>query len=570
MRRYGFLASSIGVTSTLTLALASALPATAATAAPGTVRTASSGTTAAATGPVRAAVPGSTQSLPLVPLDRGSRGRSVGVAREQGLIRPHVRHFSLVGVVWDDPGAELHGTARVRTRSAATGAWSAWQSLDTDNADHGADPGSAERAGGHVRGATAPLWVGDSDGVEVRVQGDAARAADKEDPGDADPPLSLSLRLPLPSGLRLELVDPGDPVDAGGSDGPGGSGGLGDVEGLGDLDGLGDLGGPGGSGGSGGPGGVGGLGGSGGTGGLDDAGGSGGTGGSGGSGGLGGSGGSGGPVQSGAGAGSAAGAPDDDQTRLGEMSEAATAASAANSGLAPLGATEIPALDREGTERELISLRGPDLTADQMATPYIGARPRIVTRRGWGADESLRAKGFVYTKKVKAVFVHHTVTGNSYRCSQTPSVIRSIYRYHVKSMGWRDIGYNFLVDKCGTIYEGRAGGVAKPVLGAHTMGFNSNTAGIAVIGTYSTSKPPAAAVDAVARLAAWKLGLYRVDPRGKTYLKSGGGNLYQKGKNVRLNVISGHRDGFATDCPGRQLYDKLGTIRSAAARYQGR
>ncbi|MDV9178784.1 peptidoglycan recognition protein, partial [Streptomyces sp. W16] len=229
----------------------------------------------------------------------------------------------------------------------------------------------------------------------------------------------------------------------------------------------------------------------------------------------------------------------------------------------PLAATELPALSRQATERELVALRG-------KAQPYIGPRPRIVTRRGWGADEKLREKGFVYTKKVKAAFVHHTASGNNYRCSQAPSVIRGIYRYHVRSSGWRDIGYNFLVDKCGTIYEGRAGGVTKAVLGAHTLGFNTNSMGIAVLGTFGTAKPSSAAVTAIARLAAWKLGLYGVNPRGKTYLKSGGGNLYRKGKNVRLNVISGHRDGFATECPGRQLYGKLGSARSTSARFQGR
>jgi uncharacterized protein with LGFP repeats len=137
-------------------------------------------------------------------------------------------------------------------------------------------------------------------------------------------------------------------------------------------------------------------------------------------------------------------------------------------------------------------------------------------------------------------------------------------------MGWRDIGYNSLVDKCGTIYEGRAGGVAKAVLGAHTLGFNNNSMGIAVIGSFGSTKPAGAAVKAVARLTAWKLGLFGADPRGKTYLTSGGGNLYPKGKNVRLNVISGHRDGYATDCPGKRLYAKLGSARSSAAKYQGR
>jgi uncharacterized protein with LGFP repeats len=252
------------------------------------------------------------------------------------------------------------------------------------------------------------------------------------------------------------------------------------------------------------------------------------------------------------------------------MTAEATAASAANLDLAPLGATEITALDRPGAERELLAQRGSELTEAQRAKPYIGPRPRIVTRRGWGADEKMRERGFRYTTKVKAAFVHHTASGNKYKCSQVPSVIRGIYRYHVKSMRWRDIGYNFLVDKCGNIYEGRAGGVTKPVLGAHTLGFNTNSMGIAVLGSFTSTKPSSAAVKAIARLTAWKLGLFGANPRGKTYLKSGGGNLYAKGRNVRLNVISGHRDGFATECPGRQLYGKLGSARSTAAGYQGR
>ncbi|MFI1167193.1 peptidoglycan recognition protein [Streptomyces sp. NPDC020801] len=472
MRRYGFLASSIGVSCAAALAFAPGLPAAAATAAGAEPASVASASGAWAAG--QAPVPGGTQSLPLVPLNRDNPAD--GAVPEQGLYRPDVRRFSLVGVIWDDPDTELHGSVRIRTRSATTGAWSGWQDVDTHNADHGADPGTAERISGHVRGATAPLWVGDCDGVDLRVRADAG------DRGRGAAPVAL------PSGLRLELVDPGEqPPGAGPQPGQSATGDL-----------------------------------------------------------------------------------DEEASAASAATSAATSASAVNAGLAPLGSTEMPALDREDSERELLALRGAELTAGQRAKPYIGPRPRIVTRRGWGADESLRDPGFVYTKKVRAAFVHHTASGNNYSCSQAPSVIRGIYRYHVKSMGWRDIGYNFLVDKCGNIYEGRAGGVAKPVLGAHTLGFNSDTVGIAVIGSYGNSKPAAAAVTAIARLTAWKLGLYGMNPLGKTYLKSGGGNLYQKGKNVRLNVISGHRDGYATDCPGRQLYGKLGSARSAAARYQGR
>ncbi|WP_231634130.1 peptidoglycan recognition protein family protein, partial [Streptomyces clavuligerus] len=218
--------------------------------------------------------------------------------------------------------------------------------------------------------------------------------------------------------------------------------------------------------------------------------------------------------------------------------------------------------------------RAPDapaaIPAAPAAKPYIGPRPKIVTRQGWGASESLREKGFAYTKTVKAAFVHHSATGNNYSCKQAPSVLRGIYRYHVVSSGWRDIGYNFAVDKCGNIYEGRAGGVTKAVRGAHTLGFNTNSMGIAVLGSYSRSTPPAAAVTGIAKLTAWKLGLFQGNPKGRVTLVSGGSGKYAKGRKVTFNVISGHRDGFNTDCPGARLYGKLGGARTAAAGYQGR
>ncbi|MFD7800653.1 peptidoglycan recognition protein family protein, partial [Streptomyces anulatus] len=239
------------------------------------------------------------------------------------------------------------------------------------------------------------------------------------------------------------------------------------------------------------------------------------------------------------------------------------ATSAVNADLAPLGATVIPALTKAETEEEAAIVAAG-------AKPYIGPRPKIVTRKGWGADEKLRERNFAYTKSVKAAFVHHSATGNNYTCKQAPSVLRSIYRYHVKSSGWRDFGYNFAVDKCGNIYEGRAGGVAKAVLGAHTLGFNTNTMGIAVLGTYSSTNPPAAAVTAVSKLTAWKLGLFGANPKGKVTLVSGGSGKYSKGKKVKMNVISGHRDGFATECPGARLYKKLGTARTSSAKLQGR
>ena len=165
--------------------------------------------------------------------------------------------------------------------------------------------------------------------------------------------------------------------------------------------------------------------------------------------------------------------------------------------------------------------------------------------------------------------MHHTATGNNYTCAQAPSVIRGIYRYHVKSRGWRDIGYNFLVDKCGKIYEGRAGGVAKPVLGAHTLGFNTNSMGIAVLGA---TAPPNRPGRGRRRRPSDRLEarLYGVESEGQDDLTSGRRQLYRKGKNVRLNVISGHRDGSPRNAPAGNLYASSARPAPRRPRYQGR
>lgn len=198
-------------------------------------------------------------------------------------------------------------------------------------------------------------------------------------------------------------------------------------------------------------------------------------------------------------------------------------------------------------------------------------KPPIVSRAAWGANEKLNDEAPEYTTSVKAVFVHHTAQTNDYSCADSPAIMRSLHAFHVQSNGWKDLGYNFIVDKCGTIFEGRKGGVDQPVFGAHTYGFNRETAGIAVIGMYTDTKAATAATTAVARLAAWKLGQYKGDPAGKTTLvagatqSSGTGIAYTAGKSYTFNQISGHRDGFNTECPGTALYGQLGAIRTAAA-----
>ena len=90
--------------------------------------------------------------------------------------------------------------------------------------------------------------------------------------------------------------------------------------------------------------------------------------------------------------------------------------------------------------------------------------------------------------------------------------MRGIEVYHVQGNGWNDIGYNFLVDRFGTIYEGRGGGIDRNVIGAHAQGFNTGTVGVALIGNFTAATPTQAQQAALVRLLAWRLDVAHVDP----------------------------------------------------------
>jgi hypothetical protein len=193
-------------------------------------------------------------------------------------------------------------------------------------------------------------------------------------------------------------------------------------------------------------------------------------------------------------------------------------------------------------------------------------RPRVLGRDRWGADPRLRDGRPSYNRTIQQLHVHHTVNSNDYSAADVPGLIRGMYRYHTVNLGWSDIGYNFLVDRFGRTWTGRAGGIKRAVRGAHTLGFNSTSTGVALIGNFQTVTPSRRARTGLVHLAAWKLNKYDRNPLGRVVVFSHGSDRYPFGTKVRLPVLDGHRDTNQTACPGALLYQRLPDIRLRVAK----
>ncbi|WP_390899055.1 N-acetylmuramoyl-L-alanine amidase [Streptomyces cynarae] len=414
---------------------------------------------------------------PVKVYDLTLKGTDVG---RRELPRTDTEQFSMVGVSWTGGAERLDGTAQVRTRSLQTGEWSAWRDLEAN-----VDP--LEKPGPRVRGASEPLWVGSSDGVQVQVVRKNGTTG------------------PLPKGLEVNLVDPGVVTDAETRSSTGEPAAF-----VAETS----------------PGAT--------------------------------------PTDSTAPTDSAtptdSAAPGDGTTTA--PTDGQTTTSPAPSDTAP---TATPTDSVSASPTTSASATTPS------APPSTVPEPPITSRAGWGADESLSPDPSQYNADVKAVFVHHTDGANDYSCADSASIVRGIYAYHTQVNHWNDIGYNFLVDKCGTIFEGRKGGVDLPVLGAHTYGWNRESAGIAVLGDYTSTSATNAALTSIARVAAWKLGQYGADPSGTVQLTAGAtqtnyfGTGFTAGGKYTFQRISGHRDGYNTQCPGGSLYNQLPTVRAWAS-----
>ena len=206
------------------------------------------------------------------------------------------------------------------------------------------------------------------------------------------------------------------------------------------------------------------------------------------------------------------------------------------------------------------------------ATTANGLPVAVTTRAEWGANASYMSWDPEYARAGHVV-VHHTAGTNSYSAGQSASIVRGIYYYHAVTLDWGDIGYNFLVDKFGTVFEGRSGSVAAPAgkmsIGAHARGVNTGTMGISMMGDYSAVSPSDAQLSSVGKMAGWFLKRAGIsDVTGWAGLHVWTTERYQAGSTISMPRILGHRDVGYTTCPGNVGYSKLDAIR-AIAKAQG-
>lgn len=204
------------------------------------------------------------------------------------------------------------------------------------------------------------------------------------------------------------------------------------------------------------------------------------------------------------------------------------------------------------------------------STQFAGA-PKIVSRAQWGANESWAGTPDTYDT-FKGTCVHHTAGSNNYTAAESAGIVRGIYAYHTQSLGWKDIGYHALVDKFGTVFEGRYGGLDNNIFGSHVGGFNDGTFGISVMGNYDAVDMPDAAVAAVGEMVGWRMSLGKVDPLSTTSITSSGysGARFSEGTTATFPAIFAHRDAGYTTCPGTYGYAKMDRIRQLAkAKFDG-
>lgn len=204
------------------------------------------------------------------------------------------------------------------------------------------------------------------------------------------------------------------------------------------------------------------------------------------------------------------------------------------------------------------------------------ANPGILPRSLWGAAD-WSCSDPPSSARLRFAVLHHTVTTNAYGAEQAAAQIRSVQYTHQRLQGYCDIAYNFVVDRFGRIWEGRAGGIDRAVVGGHSKGFNTGSVGVVLLGQHHRgASPPAASVssaarDAVVALLRWKFAHHGVDAEAMVTVRSlcdtsTGPCRYPAGTEVTLPTIVGHRDVQLTSCPGDLAYPIVAAIRDDVGR----
>lgn len=264
------------------------------------------------------------------------------------------------------------------------------------------------------------------------------------------------------------------------------------------------------------------------------------------------------------------------------------------SGLVPAGdadAYQVRGIPGEATAPRAVALNttdGPPVLTGQRHVSSAGALTGCVSRAEWFADESLRFDADdveVWPPTfypAQALTVHHTATANN--DASPADTVRAIYQYHAVELGWGDIGYHYLIDEQGLIYEGRwSGSTSDPcgggadgsdfghdaanqvVTAGHTGGFNSGNVGVALLGDFRRrgrqgGNPKNAAIASLTSVLTELADRHGLDPDGQVnYVNP------VNGTTRTVDTISGHRDWLSTECPGERLYGQLPDIRQGVA-----
>jgi hypothetical protein len=213
--------------------------------------------------------------------------------------------------------------------------------------------------------------------------------------------------------------------------------------------------------------------------------------------------------------------------------------------------------------------QAPQATTTQVSPSAVG-KPAVVSRTAWGSPDGQGSRASVARYNVTHLVVHHTADSNERPAGGWAARVRAIWSFHTITRGWGDIGYNYLIDPDGVIYEGRAGG--DDAVGFHDTA-NYGSMGVSLIGTYASVAPSAAAQNALVNILAWKASQKGIDPLGNSYYYGCARSSYCKPFNAGGFVpnIAGHRQVTPghTTCPGDAIMALLPSIRSRVAERMG-